>query len=78
MDAKRLIIVIIVLEDRMWDGLDSEAAQFKSFAEGHYNKITPYRLEWCIYDEDLKITGSIDAIFKNNNGGYDIYDWKRC
>ena len=63
---------------RMWDGLDSEASQFKSFALGHYDKITPYRLEWSIYDEDLKITGSIDAIFKNNNGGYDIYDWKRC
>lgn len=61
----------------MWDGLDAEAAQFKAFTEGHYNKITPYRLEWCIYDQELKITGSIDAVFKNENGGYDILDWKR-
>ena len=61
----------------LWDGLEHEAAQFKAFASGHYDKITPYRLEWCIYDEKLKITGSIDAVFKNENGGYDIYDWKR-
>ena len=31
-----------------------------------------------IYDKQLKLAGSIDMIFINNNGEYEIYDWKRC
>ena len=37
-----------------------------------------YRTEWTIYDEELKLAGSIDMIFKNPDGTYMIYDWKRC
>ena len=36
-----------------------------------------YRTEWFVYDESINIAGSIDAIFKNDDGTYDIYDWKR-
>ena len=38
----------------------------------------PFRTEWMIYDEDLKLAGSIDMLYKNSDGTYDIYDWKRC
>jgi hypothetical protein len=38
----------------------------------------PYRTEWMIYDEDLKIAGSIDMVFENLDGTLTIYDWKRC
>ncbi len=31
-----------------------------------------------IYDEELKIAGSIDMLYMNKNGNLDIYDWKRC
>ena len=36
-----------------------------------------YRTEWMIYNEDLKIAGSIDAVFRNPDGSFAIYDWKR-
>jgi len=40
--------------------------------------LLPYRTEWMIYDEDIKIAGSVDMIYKNEDGSFDIYDWKRC
>jgi hypothetical protein len=42
-----------------------------------YADLIPYRTEWLIYDEKLKISGSVDMVYKNSNGTYDIYDWKR-
>jgi len=40
--------------------------------------LKPYRTEWRVYDEDLKISGSIDMIYENEDGSLTIYDWKRC
>jgi len=37
----------------------------------------PYRTEWTIYDEDLKLAGSIDMVYENLDGSLSIYDWKR-
>jgi ATP-dependent exoDNAse (exonuclease V) beta subunit len=42
-----------------------------------YPELKPYRTEWTIYDEDLKISGSIDMIYENPDGTLSIYDWKR-
>jgi len=39
--------------------------------------LVPYRTEWRIYDEDLKLAGSIDMVYKLADGTYGIYDWKR-
>jgi ATP-dependent exoDNAse (exonuclease V) beta subunit len=38
----------------------------------------PYRTEWMIYHEDLKVAGSIDMIYENSDGTLSIYDWKRA
>ena len=38
----------------------------------------PYRTEWMIYDEDLKLAGSIDMVYENSDGTLSIYDWKRA
>jgi ATP-dependent exoDNAse (exonuclease V) beta subunit len=38
----------------------------------------PYRTEWMIYHEDLKVAGSIDMIYENPDGTLSIYDWKRA
>lgn len=38
----------------------------------------PYRTEWTIYDEDIKLAGSIDMVYENPDGTLSIYDWKRC
>jgi len=37
----------------------------------------PYRTEWMVYYEELKLSGSIDMIFENPDGTLQIYDWKR-
>ena len=39
----------------------------------------PWRTEWEVWDEEHKITGSIDMIYRNKNTGeFAIYDWKRA
>jgi hypothetical protein len=43
-----------------------------------FPELTPYRTEWMVYYEELKISGSIDMIFENPDGTLLIYDWKRC
>jgi ATP-dependent exoDNAse (exonuclease V) beta subunit len=37
----------------------------------------PYRTEWTIFDEELKLAGSIDMVYENSDGTLAIYDWKR-
>jgi hypothetical protein len=39
--------------------------------------LKPYRTEWIVYDEDVKIAGSIDMVYENPDGTLSIYDWKR-
>jgi len=41
-------------------------------------KLIPFRTEWEVFDEDHKIAGSIDMLFKKEGEeGLYIYDWKR-
>ena len=49
---------------------------FLKFVEEHPD-LKPYRTEWMIYHEDIKIAGSIDMIYENTDGTLSIYDWKR-
>ena len=44
---------------------------------GDHPELKPYRTEWMIYDEDLKLAGSIDMVYENPDGTLTIYDWKR-
>jgi hypothetical protein len=50
---------------------------FINFINDHKH-LTPYRTEWTIYDEDVKIAGSIDMVYENPDGTLSIYDWKRA
>ena len=54
-----------------------EWVYFINFVRDHPDK-KPYRTEWTIYDEDIKISGSIDMVYENEDGTLSIYDWKRC
>lgn len=54
-----------------------EYSYFMQFYNDHIY-LKPYRTEWIIYDKELKIAGSIDMVFKNEDGTLSIYDWKRC
>jgi len=50
---------------------------FLEFVKDHPT-FRPYRTEWTIYDEELKLAGSIDMVYENPDGTLMIYDWKRC
>ena len=54
-----------------------EYSYFEKFIADHTH-LKPFRSEWTVYDEDLKISGSIDMTFLNEDGTISIYDWKRC
>ena len=54
-----------------------EYSYFQKFVQDFPN-LKPYRTEWMVYWEEIKISGSIDMVFENENGELLIYDWKRC
>ncbi|MFY7730789.1 MAG: PD-(D/E)XK nuclease family protein [Flavobacterium sp.] len=49
---------------------------FIEFIKDHPH-LTPYRTEWVVFHEDIKISGSIDMVYQNPDGTLSIYDWKR-
>jgi hypothetical protein len=58
----------------------NDSIEFQYFLR-FYNdhpELKPYRTEWTVYYEEMKISGSIDMIFENPDGSLQIYDWKRC
>ena len=57
---------------------DSEEWQYFLQYAKQYPEMKPYRTEWMIYHEDLKIAGSVDMVYRNPDGTLLIYDWKRC
>jgi ATP-dependent exoDNAse (exonuclease V) beta subunit len=54
-----------------------EWSYFLKFVEDHPD-MKPYRTEWMIFDEDVKLAGSIDMVYENPDGTLSIYDWKRA
>jgi ATP-dependent exoDNAse (exonuclease V) beta subunit len=54
-----------------------EYQYFLRFVEDYPN-LEAYRTEWCVYHEELKLSGSIDMVFRDKETGeFYIYDWKR-
>ena len=54
-----------------------EFAYFLKFQK-KFSHLNPFRTEWMIYDKELKLAGSVDMIFENEDGTLELYDWKRC
>lgn len=54
-----------------------EYQYFKNFLID-YPDLKPYRTEWTVFHEELKIAGSIDMVYEKPDGHLLIYDWKRC
>ena len=54
-----------------------EYRYFQQFV-ADFPELRPYRTEWTVYYEELRISGSIDMLFENAAGDLLIYDWKRC
>lgn len=63
----------------MADTHENESIEWQYFI--HFIKDTPhlkpYRTEWTVFNEHLKIAGSIDMVYENPDGTLSIYDWKR-
>lgn len=63
------------------DPLVCESPEWSFFLQfvRDFPHMEPYRTEWMIFDEDLKIAGSIDMVFRDSRTGtLAIYDWKRA
>ena len=60
---------------------NADFLQFTKFAEYAKNilDIEPYRTEWKVYDDDFKLSGTIDILFRKKNDPSVFYlcDWKR-
>ena len=51
---------------------------FQNFWNDVKDTMDPYRTEWEVWDDEYKLTGSIDMVFKRKtDGAFAIYDWKR-
>lgn len=68
-----------LLQYEMEDSI-SETKEWSYFLDflQDYPQLRPYRTEWMVYDEDLKLSGSIDMVYENEDGTLSIYDWKRA
>lgn len=51
---------------------------FEKFEDDYGSKMEPYRTEMMVWDKELQFAGSIDMLYKNEDGTLSIYDWKRC
>ena len=62
------------------DALPLKAIEWQYFINfvRDFPDLKPYRTEWTVYHEDVKISGSIDMIYENPDGTLSIYDWKRA
>jgi len=59
--------------------VSNKSKEFKYFLNFHedHKDLKPYRTEWEVFDETLRLAGSIDMIFEKDDGSLVIYDWKR-
>jgi hypothetical protein len=55
-------------------------AYFMNYVHTHAATFVPYRTEWMVYDEEVRIAGSIDMVYEDpvGDGSLMIYDWKRA
>lgn len=56
-----------------------ELVHFREFMVEHVDprELEPFRTEMRVFHEEVKIAGSIDMLFRDQDGRLYIYDWKR-
>ena len=67
---------ILVKYDKRYFDFGVEWTYFLKFV-ADFPELKPYRTEWTVYHEELKLAGSIDMVYENPDGSLSIYDWKR-
>ena len=55
---------------------DAEALQFHKFSQA-YSDLRPYQVEWIVCDPEHRVAGTVDMVFRDRDGMYHLYDWKR-
>lgn len=50
---------------------------FCDYQRKYGSQFVPFRTEWLVFDEEHKVAGSIDMVYKKPDGTLAIYDWKR-
>ena len=58
--------------------LDFEKARISGKFGLNTSVMDPYRTEWMVFHEELRLSGSIDMVYEDPDGTLHIYDWKRC
>ena len=67
---------ILIKYDKRYLDFGKEWTYFMNFVQS-FPGLKPYRTEWTIYHEELRLAGSIDMVYENPDGSLSIYDWKR-
>lgn len=57
--------------------LETEERQFGRFVAELPPGLVPYRTEWAVWDKECRLAGTIDMVFKDADGSFVLYDWKR-
>lgn len=66
--------------------VSNNSIEYKYFQQFEYDRtkkggfgqyLKPYRTEWMVFDEELRLSGSVDMIYEAPDGTLQIYDWKR-
>ena len=65
--------------DDNWEpNLSDEWTMFMKYQDKIGSNMAPFRTEWLVFYEDIKVAGSIDMLYKKQDGKFAIYDWKRA
>ena len=67
---------MLIKYDKRYLDFGKEWSYFIKFVSD-FPDLKPYRTEWTIYHEELRLAGSIDMVYENPDGTLSIYDWKR-
>ena len=73
-----------IIYNNLWNidnkKIKNDSIEFKYFEKfvADFPWLEAYRAEWTVYHEELKVSGSIDMVFRDSRDGkFYIYDWKR-
>lgn len=55
--------------------ISREWAYFKAFDRD--TTYQPFRTEWCVFDTEARMAGTIDLLCSKSDGTFEIFDWKR-
>lgn len=61
------------------NSIENNSPEYKLFLDylEDHNNLKAYRTEWEVFDNKLKLAGSIDMCYQDENGNFILADWKR-